>query len=72
MRPSFFGHCITGILLIVTLVIYIINYKSLTVKEHLQFWLLWGILMGVHAILHHFEEVFHGWNPLAGRWLSYD
>jgi len=72
MRPSFLGHCITGILIVVTLVIYIMNYQMLTTQENLQFWLLWGVLIGVHSILHHFEEVFHGWNPLIGKWLSSD
>lgn len=68
MRPSFLGLIATGLIIMITLVIYVINFRSFTTIEHLEFWLLFGILIGVHSVLHHIEEIYYFWNPLVDKW----
>lgn len=68
MRPSFLGLIATGIISLIALIIYTMNYNSFTAIDHLQFWLLFGILIGIHSILHHLEEIQYEFNPLVGKW----
>lgn len=62
-KPSFYGLFATGI--IILLVIYQM-YKSPSIT--LQEYLLLGILIGIHSILHYYMEISYKYNPLeSGR-----
>jgi len=34
--------------------------------------LLISIAFGIHALLHHYEEIYYNFNPLNGKWHIYD
>lgn len=68
MRPSFIGHAINGFLILVALILFLQNYKTLTIESLIEFALLFSIAFGIHAITHHYEEIYYDFNPFAGKW----
>ena len=58
-KPSFYGFIATGILII--FIIYRM-YKQNVVSN--TDYLLLGILVGVHSLLHYYMEVTYNYNPL--------
>ena len=68
MRPSIFGHMFNGFLLLIAMILFLQNYKKLSQESLIEFALLFSIAFGVHAILHHYEEIYYDFNPLANKW----
>lgn len=68
MRPSFIAQLLSGFLLLVGIIIYILNIKDFTPKTMMYTMLFLSIAIGVHGILHHYEEIYYGYNPLVGAW----
>lgn len=69
MRPSMFSHAINGIFAFVAIVLFFIYYKELDRGTILEILLLIAIACGIHGILHHYEEIYYGFNPLANHWV---
>lgn len=72
MRPSIFGHALNGFLLLIAAVLFLQNYKSISQETMIEFALLFSIAFGIHAILHHYEEIYYNFNPLDKKWKVYD
>jgi hypothetical protein len=68
MRPSFWAQVLGGILLFLTGILWIIHSKEFDVKTTIMFGLLASIAIGVHGLMHHWEEIFYDFNPLEGHW----
>lgn len=71
MRPSFIGACINGLLMTVVIIYTIYYWSTLGNYEQIVLMSLIAILMGIHAFLHHIEEIYYNFNPLEGKW-KYD
>lgn len=70
MRPSFIASAISGMLIFVSLVLFVIHFKDMkndSFKVILLLTLL-GIGFGIHGISHVYEEVYFDFNPLIGKW----
>jgi hypothetical protein len=63
-KPSFYTLVLTGLTLL--FILYITYHrKSIKFSRDILLWLfLFGILVGIHGILHHMMEVSYGYNPL--------
>jgi len=68
MRPSFIAQVASGFLLIAGVIIYILNLKEFTPKTIMYTMFFLSIAISVHGILHHYEEIYYGYNPLTGSW----
>ena len=68
MRPSFIGAMLNGLLMMVIIVLTIANWQSLDQYQKIMSMSAIGLLLGVHAVLHHFEEIYYGYNPLEDHW----
>ena len=68
MRPSFLSQIMNGLMLTIALVLFLVNYKQFTTEVIIKILLLMSIASGVHGLLHHQEEIYYGYNPLAGKW----
>ena len=44
------------------------NYREFTPKNTMFMAIFMSIAIGVHGILHHYEEIYYGYNPLVGAW----
>lgn len=64
MRPSFIGHIMNALLLLIALVLSYVNRDKITADNTIVIILLMSIAIGIHAILHHIEEIVYGFNPL--------
>ena len=67
MRPSFLGLGITGIITTIAIITYILNFKKFNTNEHVTLLFLMSITIGIHSILHHYEEIYYGFNPLKNK-----
>lgn len=72
MRPSFIGIAINGVILVVTVIIMIYNWYNFKLYEKLILFILVGLMMGLHNIMHYLDEIHFGFNPLAGQWTIRD
>lgn len=72
MRPSFFAQIINGIFCFVAIVLFFMYYNELSKASIIKILLLISIAFGIHGILHHYEEIYYGFNPLVGHWKVYD
>ena len=68
MRPSFLAAAFGGIILTIATILYIINYKSLSGFSHMNILFLMSIAYSLHALAHHYEEIYYDFNPLVGKW----
>ena len=68
MRPSFLAHILNGLLLAIGIVLFVVNYKSIKMDNMIGLILLLSIAIGVHGIMHHYEEIYYGFNPLRNQW----
>jgi len=68
MRPSLFGHAFNGFLLLVAIILFFQYYKTLSPESMIEFALLFSIAFGIHAILHHYEEIYYDFNPYQNKW----
>ena len=74
MRPSFIISRISGIVILIATILFIVNIKSIskdTIKL-IQLLLLLAIGLGNHAITHYYEELYFNFNPLTNNWAIYD
>ncbi len=65
-KPSFYAHIFTGIALLITLLIFFLNYRRITLSfyQKLVLLLLITIVVGIHGLSHHLLEIYYGFNPL--------
>ena len=68
MRPSFIGQGVNGVLAMIAIIMFILHYKEMDNKTIIEMLLFISITIGVHSILHHFEEIYYDYNPLVGKW----
>ena len=68
MRPSFLAHILNGLLLAMGIILFLTNYKNISSDNIVGLILLLSIAIGVHGIMHHYEEIHYGFNPLENQW----
>ena len=71
-KPSFWLNGIQGILILWVLVISWVYRKDLlklSIYEKCVLLLLFGLVIGVHGLLHLVLEKVYDWNPLEGKWI---
>ena len=71
-KPSFWCNGIQGILILCVLVIswmYRKDLSKLSIYEKCVLLLLFGLVIGVHGLLHLGLEKVYDWNPLEGKWI---
>ena len=68
MRVSFIINILTFFTLLIAIMLYILNYKSLDNINKIIILLLIIIVLGIHGIQHSIEEIYYDFNPLAGKW----
>lgn len=73
-RPSFIASALSGIIIIAALILFCINYKSITRNpyEFIVILTLIGIGFGIHSISHYYEEIYYDFNPFIGKWSGKD
>ena len=64
-RPSFLAFIAHAFLVLIFVIYFINNYKSLSKKDIMLYTLLLSIVIGLHIILHDREERYYGYNPLS-------
>lgn len=64
MRPSFIGGMINGLLMVVVIAMTVMYWTQLSDYQRIIIMSLLGLLIGVHALLHHIEEIYYHFNPL--------
>jgi hypothetical protein len=64
MRPSFIVTGLNGILLLVVIIYVMIYWGSFGDYQRTIILSLIAIQIGIHAILHHVEEIYYHYNPL--------
>lgn len=72
MRPSFIGHALNGFLVLAAIFLFFRYYKTLSSESMIEIVLLFSIAFGVHAILHHYEEIYYDFNPYRNKWMVND
>ena len=72
MRPSFLGTGINAITATIATVIFLLNYRTMNNVDMIKILLLISIAFGIHALLHHYEEIYYDFNPLIGKWHIYN
>lgn len=68
MRPSFIGHIINGLLMMIATIMLYCNSETISRTEMIQIIALLSIAYGIHSILHHYEELHYNFNPLENKW----
>jgi len=74
MRPSFLASTLSGIIIFISIILFVINYKFLSNdnKYFINTLILLSIALGIHALCHYFEEIYFNFNPFTGRWKPKD
>lgn len=74
MRPSFIVSVLSGLIIFIAVIIFILNFKilSMNTPKFIELLLLIGIAFGVHSISHYYEEIYFNFNPLTNNWAIYD
>jgi multisubunit Na+/H+ antiporter MnhB subunit len=72
MRPSFLVGAIGGIILTIATILYIMNYKTLSMESNIQILFLMSAGYAIHSLVHHNEEIYYDFNPLVGKWAIKD
>jgi hypothetical protein len=68
MKPSLLGMFFSGILLLVSVILLIMQYKFLKGVDMLYLTLLFSIAIAIHSVLHMKAEIHYDFNPLEGKW----
>lgn len=68
MRPSFIAAGINGLLLMIVVIFTLIYWGTIGNYEKSVLLSLIGLQIGVHALLHHVEEIYYDYNPLENKW----
>lgn len=73
-RPSFIATSISGIIIFVAFILFIINFKlfSSDPVNLINTLLFLGISFGLHAVAHYYEEIYYDFNPFIGKWIPKD
>jgi len=53
---------------LVAIILFLQYYKTLTPESMIEFALLFSIAFGIHAILHHYAEIYYDFNPFKNKW----
>lgn len=69
MRPSFLGLILTGLLNLVIVILILMNLQAMSGVVLIQVLLLLCISIGIHSMLHFYEEYHYDFNPLEGKWV---
>lgn len=74
MRPSFIISVLSGIIIFIAMILFILNFKMLSINtpKFIELLILLGIAFGVHSINHYYEEIYFNFNPLTNNWTIYD
>ena len=74
MRPSFIASTLSGLIIFIAIILFIINYKTLVSdnKYFINTLILLSIAIGIHGLSHYFEEIYIDFNPLIGKWKPKD
>ena len=74
MRPSFIISVLSGIIIFIAIILFILNFKVLTMNtpKFIELLVLIGIAFGLHGISHYYEEIYFNFNPLTNNWIIYD
>lgn len=64
-RSSFLAFIVHAFLLLIFVIYFINNYKTLSKKDIMLYTLLLSIAIGLHSILHDREERYYGFNPIS-------
>jgi len=74
MRPSFIVSVLSGLIIFIAAIIFILNFKilSMNTPKFVELLLFLGIAFGVHGISHYYEEIYFNFNPLTNNWTIYD
>ena len=67
MRPSFIMQILNGLTTVIATVLFVMNYKEMDTETIIKMLFLMSIAFGIHALLHHYEEIYYGYNPLTGK-----
>jgi hypothetical protein len=68
MRPSFIAAGVNGFLMLCVVIYVVFSWKELGNYERMILMSLIALQIGIHALLHHVEEIFYGFNPLENQW----
>lgn len=70
MRPSFILSAISGTIILIATIMFIINIKTVSsnINTFIELLLLIGIGFGLHCISHYYEEIYFNFNPLTNNW----
>ena len=70
MIPSFIIFSVSGIIIFVVFVVYLINLRTISSEPYkmIVVLVLMGIAFAVYGLSHYYEEVYYDFNPLIGRW----
>jgi|APGre2960657444_1045066.scaffolds.fasta_scaffold200770_1 hypothetical protein len=72
MRPSFLGLIASGLLIFLSIIVVLMNYKYIHAEHAVMIVLLFAIAISAHSIQHSLEEIFFHFNPLVGNWRPQD
>ena len=74
MRPSFIASLLSGLIIFVATILFIVNIQTLYVNtpKFIELLILLGIAFGVHGISHYYEEIYFDFNPLTNKWTVHD
>jgi hypothetical protein len=68
MRPSFIGAGLNGLIMLIVFVYAFMYWSKMNNYEQIIIISLIGIQLGIHALLHHMEEIYYDYNPLENKW----
>lgn len=69
MRVSFLISIISGFILLIASILFIMNYKTITsIYSIITILILLSIGYGIHGLQHANEEIYYDFNPLVGKW----
>jgi len=71
-KPSFIANGIQGLLILIVLLLCWMYWKDLmkmTIYQKIIFILIFGVVIGIHGLLHLGLESVYDWNPLEGKWI---
>lgn len=70
MYPSFVASGLSGLLLFIALILFMINIKQINENPYKLILVLCalGIGFGIHGISHNFLEIYYNFNPFENKW----
>uniref|UniRef100_A0A6C0BLM1 Fatty acid desaturase n=1 Tax=viral metagenome TaxID=1070528 RepID=A0A6C0BLM1_9ZZZZ len=68
MRPSYLAAGMNGVLMAGVVILALIYWSIMDGYQKVMVISLISVQLGVHAILHHIEEIYYDFNPLEGKW----